>query len=106
MDARASAHTALCCKLLITETQSTDACTLAAVAALRDLRLPQLSEVGDDDDALPAVVEERAVALTVAGPPVPVSFAMCSGEVRAHLPFLFQMILTRRRCECARDVVT
>mmetsp|Transcript_3223 Transcript_3223/g.7869 ORF Transcript_3223/g.7869 Transcript_3223/m.7869 type:complete len:297 (-) Transcript_3223:521-1411(-) len=61
----------------------TDACMLAAVAALRDLRLPRLTPIGPEDNALPTVVAEKAVAVELTGPPVAVSFARCNGQMLA-----------------------
>eukprot|EP00038_Savillea_parva_P014584 m.11455 g.11455 ORF g.11455 m.11455 type:complete len:343 (+) comp2844_c0_seq2:302-1330(+) len=61
----------------------TDACTLAAVAALRDVRLPQLSSVDADADELPSVLATPAVPLALSDVMVAVSFARCCGQILA-----------------------
>lgn len=43
----------------------TDATMLAVLAALKDLRLPQMSEIAEDDAELPHIVAPRAVYVVV-----------------------------------------
>jgi exosome complex RNA-binding protein Rrp42 (RNase PH superfamily) len=57
-----------------------DAAVLAVQGALRDLRLPQLTEVGPDDDALPKVVAPRQIPVVVGSWPVAVSFGFWGEE--------------------------
>ena len=66
----------------------TDACTLAAVAALRDVRLPQLSSVDADADELPSVLAASAVPLVLSDVMVAVSFARCCGQVSSFAEWL------------------
>jgi len=61
----------------------TDAAMLAVLAALKDLRLPQMSEIGEDDTDLPHIVTPRAIPVELASWPIAVSYGFWEDRVLA-----------------------
>jgi len=61
----------------------TDATMLAVLAALKDLRLPQMSEIAEDDAELPHIVAPRAVSVELASWPIAVSYGFWEDKVLA-----------------------
>lgn len=78
-------HLALPCYryVLNNDGNLTDGAMLAVLAALKDLRLPQMSAISEDDTDLPHIVNPRQHPLTLGPLPIAVSYGFWEDKVLA-----------------------